>query len=156
ASIAYKKGAKVILNPAPAPAGSLSPELLKCLYAIIPNETEAELISGVPVCDGESARKAAACISSKGVDIVIITMGSKGAFIKEGNSCYRVPVEKVKAVDTTAAGDTFCGAFCVALSEDYSIMEAVRIANKASGIAVMREGAQNSIPYKKEMLFNQI
>lgn len=149
ASLANKKGAKVILNPAPAAA--LSAELLKCLYAIIPNETEAEILSGVKVTDSSSAKKAAEAISAKGVDTVIITMGSSGAFIKEGSSYYSVPVEKVKAVDTTAAGDTFCGALCVAISEGYSIEEAVKIANRASGIAVMREGAQSSIPYRKEM-----
>lgn len=150
AKMAYTKGIKVILNP--APAAFLSNEILSCLYAIIPNENEAEMLSGIKVFDWESAKKAAGLISSKGVDIVVITMGSKGAFIKDGNTYYEVPVEKIKAVDTTAAGDTFCGALCVGISEGLSIEDAVRMANKASGITVTREGAQASIPFRKEIL----
>lgn len=150
ARMAFNKGIKVILNP--APAAFLSNEILSCLYAIIPNENEAEMLSGIKVFDWESAKKAAGLISSKGVDIVVITMGSKGAFIKEDNSYHEVPVEKIKAVDTTAAGDTFCGALCVGISEGLSIEDAVRMANKASGITVTREGAQASIPFRKEIL----
>lgn len=110
AQIASEQGIKVILNPAPARA--LSNKLLQNLYMIIPNETEAEILSGIKVTDWESARKAADIISAKGVDIVVITMGSKGALIKENNEYHEVSVPKVKAVDTTAAGDTFCGS-CV-------------------------------------------
>jgi ribokinase len=149
ASLAYKKGIKVVLNP--APASFLSTGLLECLYAIVPNKTEAEMLSGIKVSDQDSAKQAADIISSKGVDIVVITLGSAGAFIKDGNNYYNVPVEKIKAVDTTAAGDTFCGALCVAISEGLSIEEAVKFANKASGFTVMREGAQSAIPYRKEL-----
>ncbi|MDP4278135.1 MAG: PfkB family carbohydrate kinase, partial [Bacteroidota bacterium] len=151
ASIAYKKGAKVILNPAPAPAGSLSPELLKCLYAIIPNETEAELISGVIVHDIDSAKKAAEVISAKGVEVVVITLGSMGALIKDGDQYISVRANKVEAIDTTAAGDTFCGALCVALSENMNIRDAVAFACKASSITVTRMGAQSSIPFRREL-----
>ena len=124
AQIASEQGIKVILNPAPARA--LSNKLLQNLYMIIPNETEAEILSGVKVTDWESARKAADIISAKGVDIVVITLGSKGALIKEKDIFHEVPVPKVKAVDTTAAGDTFCGALCVALSEDVDVLDAVK------------------------------
>ncbi|MGB4415490.1 MAG: ribokinase, partial [Paludibacter sp.] len=130
AKIAYDKGIKVILNP--APATSLSNELIKCLYAIVPNKTEADILSGIKVSDWDSARKAADFISAKGVNNVVITLGSKGAFIKEGDSYIEVPVEKIKAIDTTAAGDTFCGAFCVGLSEGLSVEDAVRMANQAA------------------------
>jgi len=149
ARLAHSKGIRVILNP--APAAFLPDELLRSLYAIIPNENEAEMLSGVKVFDWESARKAADLISSKGVEIVVITMGSKGALIKEGTEYHEVPVAKIKAVDTTAAGDTFCGALCVAISEGQSTLEAVKFANRAAGITVTREGAQAAIPYRKEL-----
>ncbi|MCE5332536.1 MAG: ribokinase [Bacteroidales bacterium] len=149
AKLAHRKGIKVILNP--APAAFLSNGLLECLYAIIPNKTEAEMLSGIKVTDWDSAKQAAKIISAKGVDIVVITLGSKGALIKENKSYYEVPVEKINAIDTTAAGDTFCGALCVGLSEGLSIIEAVKMANRASGITVTREGAQTAIPYRKEI-----
>ena len=103
--------------------------------------------------DIDSAKRAADIIASKGVNIVVITLGSKGALIKDGNEYNYVEAEKVEAVDTTAAGDTFCGALSVALSEVLSIVEAVKLANKASAITVTREGAQNSIPYRNEIQF---
>jgi ribokinase len=149
AKMAYKKGIKVILNP--APAAFLSNELLECLYAIIPNHSEAEMLSGIKVFDWASAKQAADIISSKGVNVVVITLGSKGALIKDGDNYYEIPVEKIKAIDTTAAGDTFCGALCVGLSEGLSIQDAVKMANKAAGITVTREGAQAAIPYRKEI-----
>jgi len=149
AKMAYRKGIKVILNP--APAAFLSNELMSYLYAIIPNNSEAELLSGIKVADWETAKQAADIIGAKGVDVVVITLGSKGALIKDGELYYEVPVEKIDAIDTTAAGDTFCGAFCVGLSEGLSVEDAVRIANKAAGITVTREGAQAAIPYRKEL-----
>ncbi|MEQ3081225.1 ribokinase [Bacteroides cellulosilyticus] len=149
AQIASEQGIKVILNPAPARA--LSNKLLQNLYMIIPNETEAEILSGIKVTDWESARRAADIISAKGVDIVVITLGSKGALIKEKDTFHEVPVPKVKAVDTTAAGDTFCGALCVALSEDVDALNAVKFANKCASITVTRMGAQPSLPYRKEI-----
>ena len=149
AQFANENGVKVILNP--APATFLSDSLLKCLYAIIPNETEAEILSGLKVTSWDSAREAANVIGEKGVDVVVITMGAKGALVKTGSSFFEVPSQKVQAVDTTAAGDTFCGAFCVALSEGASIEKAVEFANKAAAISVTREGAQNSIPCRSEV-----
>lgn len=149
AKLAYGKGIKVVLNP--APACYLPDSLLKCLYMIIPNKTEAEMLSGVKVADWDSAKQAADIISSKGVSIVLITLGSLGALIKEGDQYYTVEATKVNAVDTTAAGDTFCGAVCIALSEGRSVCEAVKWANRASGITVTRMGAQSSIPYRREL-----
>lgn len=149
AQIANEQGIKVVLNP--APARSLSNKLLQNLHIIIPNETEAEILSGIKVTDWESARKAADIISAKGVDIVVVTLGAKGALIKEMNDYYEVPASKVKAIDTTAAGDTFCGALCVALSEGESVLDAVRFANKCASITVTRMGAQSALPYRKEI-----
>jgi ribokinase len=151
AKLAHQKGIQVVLNP--APAAFLSNELLKCLYAIIPNKTEAEILSGIKVTDWESAKQAANIIAEKGVDVVVITLGSKGSLIKEGDKYCSVEADKVEAVDTTAAGDTFCGAFCVGISEGLSIEDAVRMANKAAAVTVTREGAQCSIPYRKELSF---
>jgi len=151
AKMAFDKGIKVILNP--APAAYLKEDLYKCLYAIVPNKTEAEILSGIKVSDIDSAKRAADIIASKGVNIVVVTLGSKGALIKEGNEYNYIEAERVEAVDTTAAGDTFCGALSVALSEGLSIVEAVKLANKASAITVTREGAQNSIPYRNEIQF---
>jgi ribokinase len=154
AALAHKKGVKVILNP--APAASLSDKLLKYLYAIIPNKNEAEKISGIPISDTSSAKRSADVIAGKGVDKVIITLGEKGAFIRDGPDYYEIPAEKVKAVDTTAAGDAFCGALCVGLSEGLTIEKAAKIANKASAITVSRAGAQNSLPYKNEIFDESI
>ena len=149
AEMASKKGIKVILNPAPARA--LSDKLLKNLYIIIPNKSEAEILSGIKVSDIESAKQAADIISAKGVDIVVITLGSQGALIKEYNEYLFVEAFKVDALDTTAAGDTFCGAFCVGLSEERTIPDAVRLAARAAAITVTRMGAQASIPYRSEL-----
>ncbi|MCD7972230.1 MAG: ribokinase [Candidatus Azobacteroides sp.] len=150
AEIAAKAGVKVIINP--APASHISDELLKNTHVLIPNMTEAEIISGIKVSDWESAKKAADIMNEKGVDIIIITLGSLGALLKMDGEYYEVPVEvKVKAVDTTAAGDTFCGALCVAISEDMPIREAIAFANRAAGITVTKMGAQVSIPYRKDI-----
>lgn len=149
AEIAHKKGIKVILNPAPARA--LSDTLLKNLYIIIPNKSEAEILSGIKVVDMESAKQAADIISDKGVDIVVITLGSNGALIKEHEQYQFVEAVKVEALDTTAAGDVFCGSVCVGLSEGKSILDSVKMAAKASAITVTRMGAQSSIPYRSEL-----
>ena len=158
AEMANKKGIRVILNPAPARA--LSEQLLNNLYIIIPNKTEAEILSGIKVTDIETARKAAAIISAKGVDIVVITLGSQGALIKEHDDYHFVEAYKVDTIDTTAAGDAFCGTVCVGLSEGKSILEAVELAVKAAALTVTRMGAQTSIPFRSELatldLENQI
>lgn len=142
-------GARVILNPAPAAA--LPEDLYRHLYAIIPNETEAELLTGIKVENEDDARRAADALSMKGVRLVIITMGAKGAFVKDGSLYYMVPSVPVKAVDTTAAGDTFCGAFSVALSQNRDIRDAVAFACKCASISVTRMGAQQSAPYLSEV-----
>jgi ribokinase len=149
AEMASKKGIKVILNPAPARA--LSDNLLKHLYIIIPNKSEAEILSGIKVSDIESAKQAADIISAKGVEIVVITLGSQGALIKEYKEYLFVEAFKVDALDTTAAGDTFCGAVCVGLSEGRTILESVKLAARAAAITVTRMGAQASIPYRSEL-----
>ncbi len=149
ARMAHRLGKTVILNP--APARELSDSLLENVDILIPNETEAALLSGVEVKDEEDARVAADALSRRGVATVIITLGSKGALVKDGDSYALVPSRKVKAVDTTAAGDTFCGALAVALSEGRSIVEAVGFATRCASITVTRPGAQMSLPRRCEV-----
>ena len=126
ADIAWQKGKKVILNP--APAHPLPADLLHHLYLITPNETEAEMITGVKITDDISAVEAARVLSGMGVQHVIITLGSKGALICSDGEAEIVPALKVEAVDTTAAGDVFNGALTVALSEGRNLKESVRFA----------------------------
>ena len=145
AQTAHAKQVPVVLNP--APAAKLPKELYKCLDWITPNETEAELLTGVKVTDLASAQKAEAALKRRGVANVVITMGAKGCY-----AAGRIhPCVKVKAVDTVAAGDTFTGACVVALAEGRSVDEAVAFAQKASAIAVTRPGAQSSVPFRKEV-----
>ena len=144
---AHAKGVPVILNP--APAAKLPTELYKCLDWITPNETEAELLTGVRVTDAKSAQKAVEVFLKRGVKHVVITMGSKGAYC--GNCRKLYPCKRVKAVDCVAAGDTFNGAFVVALAEGKSCKAAIAFAQKASAISVTRPGAQSSVPFRKEV-----
>ena len=146
---ASDNGNRVILNP--APARQLSDDLLKCLYLITPNETEAELLTGIKVHDISSAEKAALYLQDKGIKNVIITMGASGAYVLTGKISSMITVIPVKAIDTTAAGDVFNGALAVAISEGKEIVDAVTFANKAASISVTRMGAQASAPYRKEI-----
>ena len=149
ANLAFDAGKKVILNP--APAAQITDELLSKLYLITPNETEAELISGIPVKDIESATLAARNLFGRGVKVVIITLGSKGALLYTGDEAKLIPSPKVEAIDTTAAGDVFNGAIAVAISEGLELEKAVEFACKAAAISVTRMGAQASAPYWKEI-----
>lgn len=149
--IAHEAGVKTILNPAPG-EDHISEELLKVTDMITPNETEAETITGIHVEDEASARKAATKLHELGVDVAIITIGSKGAFYDYDGVSELVPAFKVRAVDTTAAGDTFIGAMSSILKPDFSnLKEAILFGNKASSLTVQRYGAQPSIPYRKEI-----
>ena len=148
ASLAAERGKRVVLNP--APAATLSEQLLKNLYLITPNETEAELITGIPVRDERSAEQAARTIHRAGVRHVIVTLGKKGALLCEGGRCEVIPAYRVEAVDTTAAGDVFNAGLVVALSEGRNLTDAVRFGAKAAAISVTRMGAQASAPYRSE------
>lgn len=147
--IAHKMNKLVILNP--APANEIPNELLKQLYILTPNETEAEMITGISAKDDEGVKKAAMKIREKGVQHVIITLGSRGAYLLNHEKSVFIRGIKVNATDTTAAGDTFNGALAVALSEGKEIEEAIEFANTAASIAVTRMGAQSSVPYRKEL-----
>ncbi|WP_062266863.1 ribokinase [Endozoicomonas arenosclerae] len=148
AKVAQSTGVTVVLNP--APARPLSDELLASIDMITPNQTEAELLTGVAVNDSDSAREAATILHEKGISRVVITMGRLGAFISDEAGARIIPSFEVSATDTTAAGDTFNGALLVKLAEGESIDSAARFANAAAGISVTRSGAQTSIPGRNE------
>ncbi|MFC2125228.1 ribokinase [Bacteroidota bacterium] len=148
--IARNEGKIVILNP--APAQPLPDELLASLTVITPNETEAELLTGVKVIDEESASAASAVLKKKGVETIIITLGSKGAFVDHDGEQYMVTGFKVEAVDTTAAGDTFNGALAVALAQKKSFRDAVIFANAAAALSVTKLGAQPSVPALNDII----
>jgi len=147
AKVAHDAGVRVILNPAPAA------KLPKMLYPLVdwmtPNETEAEILTGVKVSDAAGAVQATEILMKRGVKHVIITMGTKGCWCGDCGKLF--PARKVKAVDCVAAGDTFNGAFAVALAEGRTCAEAIDFAQKAAAIAVTRPGAQSSVPWRKEV-----
>ena len=151
ARVAKKNDAIVVLNPAPAPSSPLPDELLKHVDILIPNQTETERLSGVMVKDDETLLQAIHRLQEMGVGQVVVTLGSRGAMTVIDGQPLMVPSFKVEAVDTTAAGDTFCGALCVRLSQGSSIEEAMRFACKAASLTVTRMGAQQSIPYLSEI-----
>jgi len=140
---------KVIINP--APAQQLNDTLLNGLFLITPNETEACLLTGVKVEDETTASQAADVFLNKGVRNVIITLGSRGAYFKNKLLNFSVSAPNVKALDTTAAGDTFNGALAVALTENIDWENAIKFAVEAASISVTRLGAQASIPFRNEI-----
>jgi len=149
AALAARKGVRVILNP--APARPLSDALLKKIDILTPNESEAEILTGIRAAGERGAQAAAAALKKRGVETVIITLGPRGAFVSGPDAEGLVPGFKVRAVDTTAAGDVFNGALAVALSDGLALMEAVRFANAAAAISVTRWGAQPSAPKRREI-----
>lgn len=140
---------KVIINP--APAQKLPDELLNGLFLITPNETEACLLTNINVKDEATAAQAAKVFLSKGVLNVIITLGKQGAYFQTKDLQFITDAPVVKAVDTTAAGDTFSAAIAVAVTEKMEWKQAVQFAVKAASISVTRMGAQASVPYRLEM-----
>lgn len=140
----------VVLNP--APAQPLSDSLLALIDIITPNETEAEILTGVRVVDEASAQQAAQVFHQKGIRTVLITLGAKGVYLSQLEQAKIVAGFRVNAVDTTAAGDTFNGALITALLEGKTEQEAIMFAHAAAAISVTRAGAQPSIPSRQEAL----
>lgn len=149
AKIAKAQQTQVILNP--APATHISDELLALIDIITPNETEAEILTGIAVKSDEDAARAAAVLHSKGIQTVLITLGRRGVWLSEKGEGVRIPGFSVQAVDTIAAGDTFNGAFITARLEGVLMHDAVRFAHAAAAIAVTRPGAQPSVPWRTEI-----
>lgn len=149
AEIAHRNNTRVILNP--APAQSLSDNLLKCIDIITPNETEAEILTGIKIDTVDDAIKASQILHEKGVKIVIITLGKKGAFLSEGHQYELIAGFNVNAIDTVAAGDTFNGVLTTSLLNGDSMKDAIINAHAAAAISVTRKGAQTSVPWKEEV-----
>ncbi len=147
--IAHRAGVRTILNP--APARYLPRSLLKLVSVITPNEHEAELLTGVKVDGERAAAKAADKLLRQGVQTVALTLGPHGAFVATRDGHWLVPGFKVKAVDTTAAGDIFNGSLAVGLAEGMPLLKAVGFANAGAAISVTRLGAQPSAPTRREV-----
>jgi ribokinase len=150
ARLAAARGAFVILNP--APARTLPDRLLRLVSVLTPNESEAELLTGIRMNGVAAAKKVAEKLLRRGVQTVVMTLGARGALIANELGMQLVPGFKVEAIDTTAAGDVFNGALAVALAEGRAMSEAVRMANAAAAISVTRIGAQLSAPRRAAFL----
>lgn len=147
---AAKKGKKILLNP--APARKLTDEILDQISILVVNETEAEMISGMQVEKEEEVEAVAAFLRKKGPEIVVVTLGARGAYVAAKDIAQQIPGFEVEAIDATAAGDVFCGSLAVALAEKQDILDAVRFASAAAAISVTRLGAQPSAPTREEVL----
>jgi ribokinase len=149
AAMAVRSGCPVLLNP--APAQPLPDSLWGAVDYLIPNETEASALTGIAVSDPASAAAAALKLRQRGVRTVLMTLGAQGVVIAGPDGVRHLPAEVVKAVDTTAAGDTLIGGFSVGLAEGMSIDDAARLGQRAAALCVGRRGAQPAIPYRREI-----
>ncbi|UVL54551.1 ribokinase [Pseudomonas sp. B21-032] len=143
-------GKTVILNPAPA-SGPLPAEWFAHIDYLIPNESEAEALCGLPVNDLDSAKAAATHLLAMGVGKVIVTLGAQGALFADGQVFRHFPAPVVQPVDTTAAGDTFVGGFAAALARGEAQGAAIAFGQRAAALSVTRAGAQPSIPHLSEL-----
>jgi len=151
--IARAAGVPTILNPAPAPTTPLPDALIALSDYFIPNETEAALITGLPVENVEQAKAAAAALQARGVRNVILTLGAKGALVvtQDGTSTVVPSFNAGPVVETTGAGDAFCGGFAAALAEGMPLLDAVRFGCATAGISVTRHGTAPSMPSRAEI-----
>jgi ribokinase len=147
--IAKEEGVRVILNP--APGMPLSRRLLAGVDVLTPNETESQLITGMPVGSPQEAEAAAQSLLAQGVGAVVVTLGAKGALVVSPQGATLVPGHAVKVVDTTGAGDAFSGALAVALAEGQSLVGAAAFANAAAAIQVTRSGTAPAMPHRDEI-----
>lgn len=142
-------GKKVLLNP--APAYKLDEKLFKYLHILVMNETEAETMTDIKINSKVEAALAADEVLRKGVEIAIITMGEQGAYYATRHEKKWIEAYRVQAVDTTAAGDVFCGTLAAALQKKYRLSEAIKFASAAAAISVTKMGAQPSAPTEQEI-----
>lgn len=144
-----ERGIRVFLNPAPA-SGPLSSDLLQHIYCLVPNETELENMTGNKV-SLENVEEQARILLKKGVQSILVTLGEKGSLYVDKEKVYHVPSIKTKAVDTTAAGDSFLGGYLSELARGSDVREAMEFATRVASITVSRRGASSSIPTLEEM-----
>jgi len=147
--IATKNNVKVIVNT--APYSKVTDDFLSKTYMVTPNEVEAEQLTGIEVKDLESAKTCAKVFKDKGVEVVVITLGSRGVFISCDGREEIIPAYKVNAIDTTGAGDAFNGGLLAALSKGNDIWEAARFANGLAALSVQKMGATLSMPSLQEI-----
>ena len=148
--IAGETGVKVVLNP--APGQRLSKELIKQIDVLTPNETEAQLITGLPVGNLAQAEQAANYLLDSGVGAVVITLGANGALITTSSGHHHIPGREVQVLDSTGAGDAFSGALAVALAEGKDLVESAAFANAAAALQVTRPGTAPAMPYRDEVM----
>ena len=148
-AIAHQAGVPVLLNP--GPAKPLPPALLANVDIIVPNESEASLLTGIEITDRKSATAAAKALFALGVKSVLVTLGADGVMIVDHQGARHQRANKINAVDTTAAGDTFIGGLATGLVEGMILDQAVWLGQQASALCVQRHGAQPSIPYRHEI-----
>jgi ribokinase len=148
-NLARDQGALTLLNP--SPPIRLSPSVFSLVDFIVPNEWEAQSLTGIKWRGGLEIRKMAERLLARGVKNVVVTLGSKGLFFKNRSDEFWMKPFKVNVVDATAAGDAFLGALASGLSEDKPIQEALAFANAAGALATTRLGAQPSLPFRKEV-----
>jgi len=147
---AHRAGVPVLMNP--APAAPLPAALWACIDLLVVNESEAALLSDLPVTDAKTAAAAGAALRTRGPARVLVTLGAQGVVVVDGDGPRHALAHSVHAVDTTAAGDTFIGALATALGEGRSLDDAVALGQAASALCVTRRGAQASIPYRHELV----
>ncbi len=149
ARLAASLGVRVVLNP--APAMDLPDALLHATDYLIPNETEAEILTGITVRDTASAAAAARVLRGRGVPHVLITLGDKGVFMADGAGERLLPARRVAVVDTTAAGDCFIGGLVAGLCRDMPLDSAATLGIEAASLCVGRAGAQPALPRLAEL-----
>jgi ribokinase len=147
--IAYKKGVKIVLNP--APVQPISDELLKKIDILIPNEIEASILTGIKINNNSDIKRAADVFLQKGVKNVIITLGSSGVYARTKEKEMFIPAVPVKVVETTGAGDAFNGGFVTSLAEGKDFFEAVKFGNIAGALSVTKLGTAPAMPYRDEI-----
>ncbi len=149
ARIASESGVPVIINP--SPQQTLPDELFSLASIMIPNRSEASKLTGVDVNDFDSAKEAARKLADKGVETVIITMGHRGALMLRDEETHIIEAFDADVKDTSGAGDVFCAAVCVAISENKDLLSAMKMASAAAALQVSRDGMMDAIPYRYEV-----
>lgn len=151
--IAREAGVTTILNPAPAPPKPLPDSMLALADYVVPNESEAAILTGLPVESVEQAERAAVALQQRGARNVILTLGARGALVRteDGDVAVVYAFNAGPVVETTGAGDAFCGGFAAALAEDIPLLDAVRFGCATAGISVTRPGTAPSMPKRVEI-----